>query len=239
VPDLPSHRLVVTGLVWGLLVATTVAFVATAALKLERPPVGEMRGDRALSPTCACPKRFARVSFRLKEADTVDVAIVDEEGKEVRALATEARLGRGRAGFRWNGRDDAGELVPDGPYRLRVELAEADRTATFARRIVVDTESPTVRLLAVAPSTVDPGGEVELRFELSEAARVFVRADGRRAGRLGRVGAGHREAIWPVAEGGRALGPGDYELALVARDRAGNRSLPSQSIRFSIAGSSG
>jgi FlgD Ig-like domain len=239
VPDLPRHRLVVIGLVWGLLLATTVAFVATEALKLERPPVGAMRGDRALSPTCGCPKRVAELSFRLKKADTVDVEIVEEDGDQIRALATEERLRRGRAGFRWNGRDDAGELVPDGTYRLRVHLADADRTTTFSRRIRVDTEPPTVELLAVAPSTIEPGGEAELRVELSEPARVFVRANGRRAGRLGRVEAGVREASWSNTAGLRSLEPGSYRLALVAVDPAGNRSSSTEAVEVTLADASG
>jgi hypothetical protein len=221
---LDRSRLVVAGLVGALLVATTTAFVATEALKLKRPPVGEMRGDRMLSPTCDCGKRVARVSFRLREADAVDVEVVDEDGEAVRTLAEGRRPDVGRVRFRWNGRDNAREIVPDGPYQLRVHLVQADRTVTFSRRIVVDTEPPTVTLSGLSPATVAAGGEVELRFELGEPARVVVLVDGRRATRLGLFLSGMREVDWPASRRGEALGPGLHDVSLVARDRAGNRS---------------
>ena len=171
-PELPSTRVVAAGLVGALLVATTAAFVATEALKLKRPPVGQMRGDRVFSPGCGCPQRVARISIRLRAADALDVSIVDADGETVRVLREGARPGRGRVFLRWNGRSDEREIVADGPYRLRVRLAESGRTVTFARPIVVDTESPEVRLRAVSPTSVEPGEAVELRFELSERASV-------------------------------------------------------------------
>jgi hypothetical protein len=232
-------RLVVAGLVWGLLVATTAAFVATEAFKLRRPPVGNMSGDRILSPGCACPQRAARISIRLREADALDVTIVDEEGETVRVLRDGARPGRGQVFFRWNGRDDEGQIVPDGRYRLRVHLVEADRTATFARRIVVDTEPPALQLLGLLPSAAEPGEEVEIRFELGEAARVLVRVDGRRAGPLGRFEAGTREAAWAAERRGQALPIGTYELRLVARDRAGNRSRSTETITLTVSSTTG
>lgn len=233
-PELPSSRVVAAGLVGALLVATTAAFVATEALKLKRPPVGQMRGDRVFSPGCGCPQRVARISIRLRAADALDVSIVDADGETVRVLREGARPGRGRVFLRWNGQSER-EIVADGPYRLRVRLAESGRTVTFARPIVVDTESPEVRLRAVSPTSVEPGEAVELRFELSERASVSLRVDDRRAGRLGHFRAGTREALWPGTVRGEPLAPGSHVLRLVARDLAGNRSVPSQTLSIVIS----
>ncbi len=225
----------VVGLVGALLVATTTAFVATEALKLKRPPVGEMRGDRAFAPGCGCPRRLARVTIRLREDDALEASIVDASGQTVRVLREDFRPGRGRVALRWNGRNDERQLVGDGAYRLRVHLDEADRTVTFSRRILVDTQPPTVRLLGLEPTTVGAVEEIELRFELSEQARAFVRVDGRRAGRLGLLRRGLREAGWPGTIRGQQLEPGVHRLALVARDRAGNRSEQSQTLSFTVS----
>lgn len=228
-------RLLVTTLVWALLVATTAAFVVTEALKLERPPVGAMRGDRALSPVCSCPKRTARVSFRLRKVDAIDVAIVDEDGEPVRVLASGARPGRGRVAFRWGGRNDAGAIVPDGAYRLRVRLVGQDRTTTFRREVVVDTEPPTIRLIEVDPRRTAPGGEgTQIRLQLSERARVSLLVDGRRAARFGAVDPGTAEVVWRGTSRGRALPSGEYRIALRARDRAGNRSRPTPPVEISV-----
>ncbi len=231
-------RLAVTVLVWALLVATTCAFVVTEALKLERPPVGQMRGDRAFSPTCSCPKQVAELSFRLRRADTIDVAIVDEGGTVVRTLATTERRSRGRARFRWDGRNEADEIAQDGAYRLRVRLSDADRTVTFSRRVNVDTEPPQILLLAVEPQVAATADEISLRVELSEPARVFAQIEGRRPVRFGLIDAGRSELDWAAALGGRRLPPGRYSLSLTARDPAGNRSAPmSEPLELEIAGS--
>lgn len=224
------ERLLVTVFVWALLVATTGVFVATEALKLERPPVSELAGTPVFSPTCDCPREVASFSFRLRQRARIDVEIVDADGEPVRVIASDVRRGRGRAEFEWDGRDDGGEIVPDGEYRVRVRDERRDRTVTFGKEIAVDTEAPSVRLEDVRPARVDVGEDVELRFELSEIARVRVLADGRFVAAVGRFLPGAREVVWSTDD----LEPGEYELALVARDRAGNRSEPTASVSIEI-----
>jgi FlgD Ig-like domain len=231
---LNASRLVVAGLVWALIVATTAAFVATEALKLDKPPVGDLQGNLVFAPGCRCPGRVARLSIRVREADTIDVSILDEDDAVVRTIRQDDPVRRGRVGLRWNGRDDAGEIVPDGSYRLRVHLDESESTESFARRIVVDTEAPGVRLLGVSPATAVPGEEVELRLELGEGARVLLRVDGRPAARLGRVEAGASEETWAGTARGEPLEPGTHQLQLVAVDLAGNRSAPSRALALTV-----
>jgi FlgD Ig-like domain len=229
------ERLLVTVFVWALLVATTGVFVATEALKLERPPVSELAATRRFSPTCGCPRAVAAFSFRLRQRARIDVEIVGADGEPVRGVASDVRRGRGRAEFEWDGRDDAGAVVPDGEYRVRVRDERRDRTVTFGQEIEVDTEAPAVESVDVRPSRVERGQDVEIRFELSEIARLRVRADGRVVASLGRFLPGRREAVWSTGD----VEPGDYELALVARDRAGNRSEPSAVVRLEIVSAQG
>ena len=80
------------------------------AFKVKYPvvsPNGDGRLDRQ------------RVTFRLKRADTVDVAIVDEQGDEVRELVSGRRLEAYRQllpSLAWDGLDDDGKPVADGAY---------------------------------------------------------------------------------------------------------------------------
>jgi hypothetical protein len=228
-------RLLVTILVWGLLVATTVAFVATEALKLERPLVSDLKRTRAFSPGCSCPKPSAFVSFRLSRPEVLDVEVIDADDEAVRALVSGQRETRGRVRLEWDGRDDGGPLVPDGEYRIRVVVEEEDREVTFGQPILADGEPPVVELLEARPQDVEPGEEVELAFRVGETARVRLLGNGRRLAGLGRFQAGSRETTWSTA----GTPPGRYELALSALDRAGNRARASSSLTVRIAGSGG
>jgi flagellar hook assembly protein FlgD len=79
------------------------------------------------------------VSFYLNRDDTLDLAIVEAEGRQPRrTLARDIRLeGNRRHCVRWDGRDDDGNRLPAGRYRLRVSLAEADRVAIAGERILL------------------------------------------------------------------------------------------------------
>lgn len=79
------------------------------------------------------------VSFFLNRDDTVDLAIVDAgDGDVRRLLATDLSLeGDRRHCVLWDRRDESGELVPPGAYRLRVSLDQADRVATAGEAIRV------------------------------------------------------------------------------------------------------
>ena len=111
-----------------LLAGTTLAFGVPQTLKLERSPVTGPRFDQIFSPTCRCRTHTAQLSFRLRRADRVDAVLVD--GKRGRRQDARERptTAAGRVTFLWNGRDEAGQVVPDGRYRLRVHLRQSRRT---------------------------------------------------------------------------------------------------------------
>ena len=115
------------------------------AFKVKYPvvsPNGDGRLDRQ------------RVTFRLKRADTVDVAIVDDQGDEVRELASGRRLEAyrqllpslvlGRARRRR-------APVPDGVYRVRVTLRGEGRSVIVPKAFRVDRTPPAPRILSIGP----------------------------------------------------------------------------------------
>jgi flagellar hook capping protein FlgD len=89
------------------------------------------------------PGRY-RPCFRLTRDDTVDVAIVDAEDRVVKMLAQDQPLkGDDTAHcFDWDGRDDAGQYVAPGRYRLRLTLVDADRVATSGERLRIPPGGP-------------------------------------------------------------------------------------------------
>ena len=89
------------------------------------------------------PGRY-RPCFRLTETDTVDVAIVDSEGRVVVMLADDQPLEGDEAShcFDWDGRGTNGDFPPPGRYRLQLTLREADRIATSGERLRIDAGGP-------------------------------------------------------------------------------------------------
>jgi hypothetical protein len=113
-----------------LLAATAGAIVVTQHLRDEGPVVSSTRikknGDGY------------RVCFQLTRDDTVGVAVVDPSDRLVRVLAPPAPLtgsdgapeNMPKAGahcFDWDGTDAAGQAVPPGIYRMRLDLQQIDR----------------------------------------------------------------------------------------------------------------
>jgi hypothetical protein len=225
----------VTLLVLGLLGGATAAFAITEALKLERSPITAPDFTKRFSPTCRCPEQRATLAFRLRTADRLDAAVVNGDADVVRTLVGGKEHKRGRVQFEWDGRDDAGRVVPDGRYRLRVRLAREHRTILMPNPVVVDTRPPHVRILGLDKPAFSPDGDgrddsVTVRFQTSEAARPVLLVDGTVAeqGRHRFVGRAGLE--WDGKVQGRALPVGTYELALWGRDRAGNLSRRTESV---------
>jgi hypothetical protein len=183
----PSSRLV--SVVFGVLVVATLgAFVATQRLKrstpfVERvyyygPCIKQVEVDLLHEKPQSCSRssfspvsRWPRIKLRFdlpKRQTRVTVAIVNDSGDEVRTHADDVTLRRGQHVYTWNGRDNAGTIVPDGDYRLRVTLREQGRALTAPRTITVDTRPPVAKLRFVGPNTILPGspgmGTLTLRF---------------------------------------------------------------------------
>jgi hypothetical protein len=237
-------------LAFALLVAASIgAFFVTTRLKRSSPVVQRLSFERYVSPNGDGRHDTARISFRIKRDDEVTVAIVDENGDEVRTLAGDRQLDKGLQRFRWNGRLQSGDIAPDGEYRVRVGLRHAGRSVLSPRRIFVDTDPPNPVVRYVSPDSISPdgagGGErARLRFDgptrvpptllvyRTDAAtpRLVARRTGRRGSNTltwdGRIG---------PAGSDRSAATGNYVLVVRVQDAAGNigpRGLPPTRRRF-------
>jgi FlgD Ig-like domain len=226
----PVSSSVLVRVVFGLLVLATIgAFFVTQRLKREDPIVKRIILPLWLSPNGDGRKDEIRIGFTLPDRDEVTVSFVNEKGDDVRRLVDGRRLGKGKHDFVWDGRTDAGNVVRDGPYRLRVTLREEGRSVNFPRPVQVDTRPPRPRIVSVEPPVLAPGRpppvRIRYRGENSPPAefRVF-RVEAGRAREVGRFGAarGENEAMWPAKIAGRPAPPGEYAFAVVVQDRALN-----------------
>jgi hypothetical protein len=224
-------RLLSTLLVVGLLGGTAAAFAVTEGLKLQHSPITSTRIPlKVFSPVCRCDRDVAPIQFRLRKADRVTVQIVDAQGKVVRTLVAGRPSPRGRFAARWDGRDDAGVLLPQGEYKPRVHLAHQHRTIVLPNPVRIDTTPPVIRLARRIPSTISPDGDhrhdlVRVRYRVNEPAHALLYVNGVRRYR-GRTQQLTGEARWTGRVNGHGVPAGRYRLALAARDIAGNLSKP-------------
>src|SRR5215217_1946526 len=221
-----------------LVVATVAAFFTTQQLKGEFPLVIRFATKPAhFSPNGDDYRDTTRVGFDLSEPASVTFMVVDSEGNEVRRLISEHRLaGDAKHRFTWDGRDDDGELVADGTYRMRVVRRDESRVIDSVKKITVDRRPPRVTLLSATPSVVATGlpgktPSVRLRYRgpanRAPVFRVFRTDDGKPHIVRRFRGGPNRAAVWDgqVSSGPQRTEPapeGDYAFTVAVRDRAGN-----------------
>jgi FlgD Ig-like domain len=224
--------------VLALLGGTAVAFAVTETLKVQGLPLTGPRFTERFSPVCGCDTGGADLSLRFRVSDTVDAVIVDSEGEPVKAVAEERRVRRGRVRFEWDGRDEQGRFVPDGPYRLRVHLDEEHRTILIPNEVEVDTKPPTVRVVRVRPAKISPdddrrGDRVRVVYRASERSAPTLLVDG---SELGSWKARRMKSfvVWEGAGPSGLARSGPHELAVRVRDEAGNLSVPSEPVTVRV-----
>ena len=215
-----------------LVVATVGAFFVTQSLKTEVPLVLRFGANpRDISPNGDRVRDVSRVGFDLSEAAEVSFSIIDSEGTEVRRLVDDRELaGSRKYRYLWNGRDDDGDQVPDGTYRLRVVRRKEGRVVDSIKEVRVDTRPPRVSIASVEPNVIVPGGprEVRIRYRgpLNKAPefRVFRTDDDVRGpARLFRSDES-RVGVWDGTVRGGGLAPeGSYSFNVKVRDLAGNK----------------
>ncbi|HVP01739.1 MAG TPA: FlgD immunoglobulin-like domain containing protein [Solirubrobacteraceae bacterium] len=179
-----------------------------------------------------------RVRFRLKSADVVDVAILNDQGDVVNEIASGLHLSAYRypkPSLVWDGTTSSGHIAHDGTYRVRITLRGQGRSVVLQDAFRVDLTPPKVRVVAIGPETA-PGPELLPRPD-GKPARVHLNAPLRR-GRLLifrtapgpvtlvrtiTVAPGAAAVTWNGSDArGRPLEPGTYVAVAEGRDVAGN-----------------
>ena len=232
----------VLGFTLVLLAATAVAFGRIEALKLEKNPVSGPHISPTFSPVCKCSQRVAQIKFRLVKTGRLTLTITTPDNHLVRTLVHGRRFRAGHLHFTWNGRDNAGKLVPDGTYRIGVLLSGEHRVIVLPQRTTVDTVPPVLSAVRATPDTISPDGDhradrTALSYKVSEHANMRVLV----LGTVVLVGRGaplHKTLYWPGTVKGRVLPAGAYRVTLHATDLAGNVTSKTVmvTIRFVVLG---
>jgi hypothetical protein len=226
-----------------LVAGTAAAFTVAERLKLERSPVVPTDYRQEFSPVCGCETARAVLPVRFRRAETVTATIVAPTGETVRTLAEREQLERGRHVYTWDGRDDAGAVVADGRYLLRLWFVRERRSILIPITIRVDTRPPRLRQVVLRPKVFSPDGDgrgdrLRARYVANERATAELVVDGRVAVRtLARAKGSPHGLQWLgrfATEGGELVTakPGDHEVELVVRDLAGNEAVRRFTVRL-------
>ena len=116
------------------------------------------------------------ISFLVKEAGSLDLSVVDRHKGLVRRLASGAPIEAGRVSYVWDGRGDAGQVVPDEAYSVRIDLAGRSGKQTYAP---AGRKSKPVS----ATTTFYDRQNGILAYRLSAPSRVFIQGRSLRASR--------------------------------------------------------
>jgi FlgD Ig-like domain len=211
-------RFAPTLIVAGLLAATATAFAVTERLKLEDSPVIRTTFAGRFSPKLV----DERIGFRLRREEDISLDISDSKGTIVKHGVGSGVFGQAYHQFAWDGRDDSGQIVPDGTYHVELTLRDEDRTIEFPRPVVVDSTPPTIQDVTIRYRLFSPDGDrradqINVHYTFSEPAYAILYVDGKRVARSYR-----KKPAGTIQWYGRGKRPGDYRLALAAQDLAGN-----------------
>jgi hypothetical protein len=178
--------------------------------------------------------RRMRVSFYLlNRADNVNVSIVDQNRNVVDTLPGSGRhMGiKQRRLFVWDGREQNGEIAPDGTYTIRVKLVHQGRTLWISDQgsgaiepVTVRTRPPDLTVTSVTPSTITAAQSVRIRYAGNDGVRpeVLIYRLGPSGARLVKRYAATSVAgftVWDGTIGGRPASPGTYLIGLTLKDR--------------------
>jgi FlgD Ig-like domain len=225
--------------IFGILVAATfAAFFVAQRLKNAPSVVQRLMVNYTFSPNGDGRYDAAHVTFRIKQADDVTVEILDADGDPVRTLMDDKHLGAYQPidpSLSWDGRDDDGQFVPDGRYRIRITLRHLGRALIPQRSIIKDTTPPHPRVLSIGPSKEygpellpEPGGEpAKIRFApVGFKGRIMIFRTAPGAPRQvyeHTLPKGSGVFRWNgTNDAGRRVGPGTYLVVLQWRDFPGN-----------------
>lgn len=250
-PELPGGRLAATSLAV-VIIATLGSFAAAQRLKRAPPLVKEWQAIKLLSPNGDAHWENARFNFKLIQSDTADIVVTTADGDPVRTLQRDVTItAYKQVKGSWNGSDDRGKLVPDGRYRIQLELQDAGRAVQLPFTITKDTTPPKPRLLSIGPEKTGPkadprpellpradGKPIRVRFATAACASDPTQrcAIGRKPGiavfRTDLVrprmildeplAIGETSWTWDGTVKGRRVAQGTYVVAVHARDKAEN-----------------
>jgi subtilisin family serine protease/flagellar hook assembly protein FlgD len=174
----------------------------------------------------------ARLAFTLPDAEVVQATVLSR-GTPIRTVNLHS-LAAGPHAWSWNGRDDHGDVVPDGTYTLALDTASVSgpERGWVSRTVVVDTRRPGLAHPSGAGGRVYPYRDgyrdnFTTTTSLGEAGRLTLAVTTARGAAVRTISATHGVGRAQISWNGRdahnrMIRPGTYHWRLSLTDAAGN-----------------
>jgi hypothetical protein len=213
------RKLAPTLIVAALLVATASAFAVEERLKLEDSPVLKTRITKLFAPK----RDEAKIAFLLRREESIQLDVANDRDAIVRHGVGSGIFGPSFHQFAWDGRNDSGLTVPDGSYRVQLQLKDEGRTIEFPTPVHVDSTAPAIDVVRLRHQVFSPDGDrradhVDVVYRFSEPAYAILYVDGKPVGPSFR-----KKPVGSYPWYAKGKKPGTYRLALAAKDLAGNQ----------------
>lgn len=109
------------------------------------------------------------LSAAFADSGRATAAVLDRDGVRVRTLAQKDVMAGKRADWTWDGRDEAGLVVPDEAYSFRIDWSDGRKSSTY---LPANIAAP---MLTLTPKYYDRRGGT-LAYDLPGACRVHIQA---------------------------------------------------------------
>jgi hypothetical protein len=226
-------RVLSTVLVLVLLAATAAAFALTERAKLELSPIYGTQPGQVFSPDSKVPSsRFARIHFRVRHREEIDVWVQSANGRKVVDLLTSRSVRpRQRVTLVWDGFSPSGLVSANGVYRAAVKLQRSHRTIVMPSDIRLDTKPPRIAVhLPTKYPIISPDGDghadyLRIPYTESEPSHAILLLRGKLVTfTRSQKTTGTLTWFGKAPKTDRPLPAGRYVLGVAAQDEAGNRS---------------
>jgi flagellar hook assembly protein FlgD len=114
---------------------------------LRTPKVAAEASPSIISPNGDQTQDLTNFSYTLNEDADVTVAVFNESGTQVRTITNNQFQTRGQHIATWDGRDNIGQVVPDGRYQMDVTAQGTVRAGNQGANVEVDTVPPALHLV--------------------------------------------------------------------------------------------
>jgi flagellar hook assembly protein FlgD len=165
------------GTTLSLLAIGIVMLLLVVAFPLDwlRPPsVTASSETRVISPNGDGDHDVAIVKYTLSEQANVTIRVLNQAGNLVRLLVEDEKQSAGQSSVTWDGRDNFGQVVNDGGYRLEVTAQGTARSTSSRVNIEVDTEPPPLQLANLPESHKVKGANLVVQGVTAPGATVHI-----------------------------------------------------------------